>query len=116
MKNFKTQVNKLISGKTLKADCYEAVNIIADFPNSINTLQIQYSNDGYYYMKADNSFHENEKLRVVYILDTPTGITKFKVVADSVEQRNGWVLAIWRDNVVGGVKTEFLKAFYLESE
>ena len=37
-----------------------------------------------------------------------------KVLADSVENRNGWILAIWRDRVIGGVKEEHLKAFYLE--
>ena len=54
MKDFETQVNELISGKTLKADYREVVNIIANFPNFINTLQIQCSNDRYYYIKADN--------------------------------------------------------------
>ena len=64
---------------------------------------------------------ENKISRVVYILDTPEyildtpeRITELRVVADSVEQKDDWVLAIWNNNVVGGVKMAHLKAFYLE--
>lgn len=57
---------------------------------------------------------ENEVLRVIYILDTPEGITELKVVAHGVQQEGDWVLAIWNNNVVGGVKMAHLKAFYVE--
>lgn len=66
---------------------------------------------------------ENKIIRVVYILDTPAsildkpeGITELKVVVDSVEQQGDWILAVWHNKVVGGVKAEHLKAFYLEAE
>lgn len=55
-------------------------------------------------------------LRLVYVFDTTEGLTELRVLADSVEQRNGWVLAIWRNQVTGGVKEEHLKAFYLEAD
>lgn len=55
-------------------------------------------------------------LRLVYVFDTTEGLTELRVLADSVEQRNGWVLAIWRNQVTGGVKKEHLKAFYLEAD
>ena len=42
------------------------------------------------------------------------GITELKVPADSIEQINGWVLALWNDKVIAGVKEEYLKAFYLK--
>lgn len=54
------------------------------------------------------------KLRLVYLFDATEGMTELRVLADSVEQRNGWVLAVWHNQVVGGVKEEYLKAFYLE--
>ena len=57
---------------------------------------------------------EENMTRLVYVFNNTEGITELKVLADSVEQRNGWVLAIWRDRVMGGVKEEYLKAFYLE--
>ena len=55
-------------------------------------------------------------LRLVYVFDTTEGLTELRVLADSVEQRNGWVFAIWRNQVTGGVKEEHLKAFYLEAD
>lgn len=55
-------------------------------------------------------------LRLVYVFDATEGLTELRVLADSVEQRSGWVLAIWRNQVVGGVKEEYLKAFYLEAD
>lgn len=55
-------------------------------------------------------------LRLVYVFDTTEGLTELRVLSDSVEQRNGWVLAIWRNQVTGGVKEEHLKAFYLEAD
>lgn len=57
---------------------------------------------------------EENMTRVVYVLNNTEGITEFKVLADSIEQRNGWVLALWHNQVIGGVKEEYLKAFYLE--
>ena len=53
--------------------------------------------------------------RVVYILKDTEGCVELVVLADSIEQRNGWVLAIWHNQVIGGVREEYLKAFYLEA-
>ena len=53
-------------------------------------------------------------IKIVYVFNTDKGITELRIVANSIEQRNGWVLALWEDKVVGGVKEEYLKAFYLE--
>lgn len=58
---------------------------------------------------------EYNALRVVYVFDSEEGDVELRVLADSVEQRNGWILAIWRNQVIGGVKEEHLKAFYLEA-
>ena len=55
-------------------------------------------------------------LRLAYVFNTTDGLTELRVLADSVEQRNGWVLAIWRNQVIGGAKEEYLKAFYLEAD
>lgn len=52
--------------------------------------------------------------RVVYVFDNTEGQTELRVLADSIEQRSGWVLAIWKNHIIGGVKEEYLKAFYLE--
>ena len=54
----------------------------------------------------------NVLLNAVYLFNNTEGTTELKILADSIEQRNGWVLAIWNDRVV--VKEEYLKAFYLE--
>ena len=54
-------------------------------------------------------------LKLVYVFDSEEGLTELRVLADSIEQRNGWVLAIWRNQIMGGVKEEHLKAFYLEA-
>ena len=59
---------------------------------------------------------EDKVLRLVYVFDTTEGLSELRVWADSIEQRNGWILAIWRNQVVGGVKEERLKAFYLEAD
>lgn len=56
------------------------------------------------------------KLEAVYIFNNTEGITELQVLADSIEQRNGWVLALWKNEVIGGVKEEYLKAFYLKPE
>jgi hypothetical protein len=55
----------------------------------------------------------NKILEAVYLFNNTEGITELRVLADGIEQRNGWILAIWNDQVVGGVKEEYLKAFYL---
>lgn len=54
------------------------------------------------------------KLSIVYVFNTTDGLTELRVLANSVEQRNGWILAFWGGQVVCGVKEEYLKAFYLE--
>lgn len=56
----------------------------------------------------------NNILEAIYIFNNTEGITELKVPADSIEHRNGWVLALWNDKVIGGVKEEYLKAFYLK--
>lgn len=58
---------------------------------------------------------ENNALRVVYVFNNAEGEIELRVSADSVEQRDGWILAILRNKVVGGVKEECLKAFYFEA-
>lgn len=62
------------------------------------------------------TYEETNVLRLVYVLDTTEGLTELRVLADSVEQRNGWILAIWHNQVIGGVKEEYIKAFYLEAD
>lgn len=59
----------------------------------------------------DNKF---VPIYIVYVFNSTEGVTELRILADSVEQRNGWVLAFWRNQMVGGVKEEHLKAFYLE--
>lgn len=56
----------------------------------------------------------NKLLNAIFVFNNTEGITELKILADNIEQRNGWVLALWNDMVVGGVKEEYLKAFYLE--
>lgn len=55
----------------------------------------------------------NAILEAVYVFNNTEGTTELRVWADDIEQRNGWVLALWNDKVVGGVKEEYLRAFYL---
>ena len=55
----------------------------------------------------------NTILEAVYVFNNTEGITELRVPADSIEQRSGWVLAICNGEVIGGVKEEYLKAFYL---
>ena len=59
---------------------------------------------------------ENNTLRLVYVFDKTEGDVELRVLADSVEQRNGWILAIWHNQGIGGVQEEHLKAFYLEAD
>ena len=56
----------------------------------------------------------NNLLNAVFLFNNAEGITELKILADSIEQRNGWVLALWNDRVVAKAKEEYLKAFYLE--
>lgn len=59
----------------------------------------------------DNKF---VPIYIVYIFNNTEGLTEMRILADSIEQRNGWVLAFYHNQMVGGVKEEHLKAFYLE--
>ena len=52
-------------------------------------------------------------LDAVFKLDSENGMTELRLLADSVDHRKGWVVALWKGRVVGGVKEEHLKAFYL---
>ena len=56
---------------------------------------------------------DNKVLEAVYILDNTEGNIELRVLADNIEQRNGWVLALWNNQIVGGAKEESLKVFYL---
>ena len=56
----------------------------------------------------------NIMTRVVYIFDKTEGLEELRVLADRIEQKDGWILAIWKDHVIGGVKEEHLKTFYLD--
>ena len=58
---------------------------------------------------------ENKLFEVAYIFNSTEGITELRVLANSIEQRNGWILALCNDRVIGGVKEEYLRAFYLEA-
>lgn len=57
---------------------------------------------------------KNNISKAVFIFNDTEGMTEFKVPAQGIEERNGWVVALWNNQVVGGVKEEYLKAFYLE--
>ena len=57
---------------------------------------------------------KNELLEVVYIFNNAKGISELRILADSIEQRNEWILALCNGDVVGGVKEEYLRAFYME--
>lgn len=59
----------------------------------------------------DNTF---VPIYMVCVFNNTEGLTELRILADSIEQRNGWVLAFWRNQMVGGVKEKHLKAFYLE--
>jgi hypothetical protein len=52
---------------------------------------------------------------IVYMFNGTKGISELRILADSVEQRNGWVLALWQGQIMGGIKEECLKAFFLEA-
>ena len=52
---------------------------------------------------------------IVYMVNDINGVSEVRILADSVEQRNGWVLALWQGQIMGGIKEECLKAFFLET-
>ena len=56
---------------------------------------------------------ENTTLDAIFLFNNTEGITELRVPANGIEQRNGWVLALWNSMVVGGAKEEYLKAFHL---
>ena len=58
---------------------------------------------------------KNIMLEAVYIFNDTEGITELRVLADSIEQRNGWVIALWHDKIMASAKEECLKAFYLSA-
>ena len=55
---------------------------------------------------------EDVLLNAIFVFNN-TEETILRILAHSIEQKNGWVLAIWNDHVVAGVKEEYLRAFYL---
>lgn len=56
---------------------------------------------------------ESNLLNAVFLFNDTEGTTELRMLADDITQRNGWVLALWHDRVIGGAKEECLKAFYL---
>ena len=57
---------------------------------------------------------DNPMTKIVYVFNDTEGITELGILADRIEQKNGWILATWKDQVIGGAKEEYLKAFYLK--
>lgn len=55
----------------------------------------------------------NDLFNAVYLFNNTEETTELRVLANSIEQRNGWILALWNDKVIAGAKEEYLKAFYL---
>lgn len=53
-------------------------------------------------------------INLVYVFKSTEGCAELRILADGIQQINGWILALWEGQVVGGVKEEYLKAFYLE--
>lgn len=56
---------------------------------------------------------ENNALEAVFVFNNADGVDELRLLADDIKQTNGWVLAIWNNKVVGGVKEEYLRCFYL---
>ena len=56
---------------------------------------------------------EDNVLEAVFVFNNSNGIDELRLLANNVEHRSGYVLAIWNDKVVGGVKEEYLRCFYL---
>lgn len=57
---------------------------------------------------------ENVKLDAVFIFKNTEGITELRIPAHDIEQRNGWLLALWNKKMVGCVREEYIKACYLQ--
>lgn len=56
---------------------------------------------------------EDNVLEAVFVFNSADGVDELRLLADDIKQTNGWVLAIWNNKVVGGVKEEYLRCFYL---
>ena len=53
-------------------------------------------------------------MRLVYILNEGQGFNELRTLANTVKQRNGWILALYHDRITCGVREEYVKAFYLD--
>lgn len=53
-------------------------------------------------------------VHITYMFNNTDGLTELSVLANHVEQKNGWILAYWDGVIVCGVKEEYLKGFYLK--
>lgn len=67
------------------------------------------------YLEKENGseYMEDNALEAVFVFNNADGIDELRILADDIKQTNGWVLAIWNNKVVGGVKEEYLRCFYL---
>lgn len=59
---------------------------------------------------------EDKLFHAVFMFNDKDGITELRIPANNIEQRSGWVLALYNEKVIGGVKEEYLKAFCLEPD
>lgn len=60
-------------------------------------------------MEEENLYN----LYLVFIFNDTKKFSEMKIPADSIVQKDGWVFASYKNNIVGGAKEEHLKAFYL---
>lgn len=58
---------------------------------------------------------EKAIFEAIYIFNDADGVTKIKIPVTNIKQINGWILAMFDGSVVGGVKEEYLRAFYLKT-
>lgn len=56
---------------------------------------------------------EDNALEAVFVFNNADGVGELRLLADDINQKSGWVLAIWNGEVIGGVKEEYLRCFYL---
>ena len=56
---------------------------------------------------------EDNALELVFVFNNADGVDELRLLADDIEHKSGCVLAIWKNKVVGGVKEEYLRCFYL---
>lgn len=56
---------------------------------------------------------EDNVLEAVFVFNGADGVDELRLLADDINQKSGYVLAIWKGKVVGGVKEEYLRCFYL---